>query len=312
MSSTKGIILLGGSGSRLWPTTKGVSKQLLGIYDKPMCYYSLSTLMLAEIKDVFIISDPQNIDLYKRLLGTGEKWGMKFSYCVQERPMGIAQAFLLGEYFIGGDDCCLMLGDNLFHGSYFTSFVKGMRNKLKKMRGAVISAAQVSDPSRYGIIEFDATGKAISLEEKPQNPKSDYAIPGLYFYDNRVVEIAKRLKPSARGEYEITDVNRKYLADGSLQVCPVPRGFTWLDTGTTDSLLESSSFVQTVQKRQNVYIGCPEEIAFRNGWIDEKELHNLALEYRNNDYGNYLIKLIEDKAFERKPKLTLIEDSKNG
>ena len=285
----KGIILAGGSGTRLYPVTKSISKQLLPIYDKPMIYYPLSTLMLAGIRDVLIISNPEYMDLFKNLLGNGKKVGMSFSYKVQKEPRGIADAFIVGEEFIGRDKVALILGDNVFFGQRFTEILK---RAASLEEGAVIFGYYVKDPSAYGVVEFDESGNVISLEEKPEHPKSNYAIPGLYFYDNRVVEIAKNLKPSDRGELEITDVNKEYLKMGKLKVIPFGRGFAWLDTGTHDGLLEASNFVATIQKRQGFYISCIEEIAYRLGYIDSEQLLKLAKPLEKTEYGKYLKGLI--------------------
>jgi len=284
----KGIILAGGSGSRLYPITKGVSKQLLPIYDKPMIYYPLSVLMLAGIREVLIISNPEYIDSFKRLFNDGSQLGLKIEYAIQEKPRGIADAFIVGEKFIGNDNVCLILGDNIFHGPGFTQILKRAAS-LKE--GAIIFGYYVKDPRRYGVVEFDENNKVISIEEKPDKPKSHYAVPGLYFYDNQIVEIAKNLKPSARGELEITDVNKKYLKKGQLKVELFGRGFAWLDTGTYDSLLEASNYVETIQKRQGFYISCIEEIAYRNGWINKEQLINLAKEMEKVEYGKYLLEI---------------------
>lgn len=284
----KGIILAGGSGSRLYPITKGVSKQLLPIYDKPMIYYPLSVLMLAGIKEILIISNPEYIDSFKRLFNDGSQLGLKIEYAIQEKPRGIADAFIVGEKFIGNDNACLILGDNIFHGPGFTQILKRAAS-LKE--GAIIFGYYVKDPRRYGVVEFDENNKVISIEEKPDKPKSHYAVPGLYFYDNQIVEIAKNLKPSARGELEITDVNKEYLKKGQLKVELFGRGFAWLDTGTYDSLLEASNYVETIQKRQGFYISCIEEIAYRNGWINKEQLINLAKEMEKVEYGKYLLEI---------------------
>ncbi len=288
----KGIILAGGSGTRLYPVTKSVSKQLLPIYDKPMIYYPLSTLMLAGIRDVLIISNPEYLDLFKILLGDGRQIGMNFSYKVQEKPRGIADAFVVGRDFIGNDRVALILGDNVFFGQGFTQI---LREAVSVEEGAVIFGYYVKDPRAYGVVEFDKDGKVISLEEKPERPKSNYAIPGLYFYDNYVVEIAKYLKPSARGELEITDVNREYLKMGKLKVIPFGRGFAWLDTGTYDGLLEAANFVATIQKRQGFYVSCIEEIAYRLGYIDKAQLLKLAESMKKTEYGHYLMELANGK-----------------
>ncbi len=287
----KGIILAGGSGTRLYPITKSISKQLLPIYDKPMIYYPLSVLMLAGIREVLIISNPEYLGLFKNLLGDGKQIGMSFSYKAQEKPKGIADAFVVGEDFIGKDKVALILGDNVFFGQRFTEI---LRKAASLKEGAVIFGYYVKDPSAYGIVEFDKKGNVLSLEEKPKHPKSNYAIPGLYFYDNHVVEIAKNLKPSARGELEITDVNKEYLKMRKLKVIPFGRGFAWLDTGTHDGLLEASNFVATIQKRQGFYISCIEEIAYRLGYIDEAQLLELAKPLEKTEYGKYLRELIID------------------
>lgn len=280
----KGIILAGGTGSRLFPITLGISKQMAPVYDKPMIYYPLSTLMLAGIQEVLIISSPRDIGGFEKLLGDGAKWGMKFSYVTQAKPEGLAQAFILGADFVGDDHVALVLGDNIFYGS---GFQKILANAGSLETGATIFGYEVRDPERYGVVEFDAQGKAISLEEKPQKPKSSFAVPGLYFYDNSVVEISCNLKPSPRGELEITDVNREYLNRGLLRVEMLSRGFAWLDTGTHESLLDAGNFVAAIEKRMGLKISCPEEIAWRKGFIDRSQLQSLASEFPN-EYGEYL------------------------
>lgn len=286
----KGIILAGGSGTRLYPITRGVSKQLLPVYDKPMIYYPLSVLMLVGIRDILVITAPEDNASFKRLLGDGSDFGISISYAVQPDPDGLAQAFIIGEEFIGNDNVCLVLGDNIFYGQ---SFTQTLRQTAAKKHGATVFAYQVKNPERFGVVEFDANFRALSVEEKPQQPKSDWAVTGLYFYDNRAVEFAKRLKPSARGELEITDLNRMYLEDGSLSVQLLGRGFAWLDTGTHESLHEAASFVQTVQNIQDLQIACLEEIAWRNGWLSDEKLEELARPMAKNQYGQYLLRLLK-------------------
>ncbi|MGB0427533.1 MAG: glucose-1-phosphate thymidylyltransferase RfbA [Flavobacteriales bacterium] len=285
----KGIILAGGSGTRLHPLTLAASKQLLPVYDKPMIYYPLSILMLAGIKEILIITTPHDQEAFKRLLGDGKELGCRFEYIIQEVPNGLAQAFVLGEEFIGKDSVALVLGDNIFYGSGMGSLLRSKAD----LEGACVFAYRVNDPERYGVVEFDESGKVISLEEKPEKPKSNYAVPGLYFYDNQVVEIAKNIKPSARGEYEITDVNIKYLEQKQLQVGILDRGTAWLDTGTFPSLMQAGQFVHVIEERQGFKIGCIEEIAFRQGFIDEKQLLILAEKYKKSGYGVYLKKLLD-------------------
>jgi len=290
----KGILLAGGSGTRLYPATQVISKQLLPVYDKPMVYYPLSTLMLAGIRDILIISTPQDTPRFKELLGDGHQWGMRFSYAVQERPAGIPQAFLIGRQFIGSDRVALILGDNIFFGH---DLVPIMRQGLDRERGATVFAYPVNDPSRYGVVEFDAQGRALSIEEKPKQPKSRYAVTGLYFYDSRVADIAAHIKPSPRGELEITDVNRVYLERGELEVVPMKRGMAWLDTGTHESLLEAAHFIETIERRQGLKIACPEEVAYRTGFIDAKQLEALARRLEKSGYGEYLLRVLSERLF---------------
>ena len=289
----KGIVLAGGSGTRLYPITKGVSKQMLPIFDKPMIYYPIATLMNAGIRDILIISTPLDLPGFRRLLGDGSDFGVKFSYAEQPSPDGLAQAFIIGEEFIGEDNVCLVLGDNIFHGNGFSPMLKSAVNDTEKGL-ATVFGYWVADPERYGVAEFDKNGKCLSIEEKPTNPKSNYAVVGLYFYPNEVVKIAKTIKPSARGELEITTVNQTFLQEGKLKVQTLGRGFAWLDTGTHDSLSEASTFIEVIEKRQGLKIGCLEGIAYRNGWIDESKMRVLAAPMLKNGYGQYLLRVIEE------------------
>ena len=294
----KGIVLAGGSGTRLYPITKGISKQLMPIYDKPMVYYPISVLMLAGIREILIISTPFDLPGFKRLLGDGSDYGVKFEYAEQPSPDGLAQAFTIGADFIGDDAACLVLGDNIFYGSYFIPMLKEAVRAAEEDQKATIFGYWVNDPERYGVAEFDKEGNCLSLEEKPQHPKSNYAVPGLYFYPNKVVEVAKNIKPSARGEYEITTVNQIFLQGKELRVQTLGRGFAWLDTGTHDSLSEASTFVEVIEKRQGLKIACLEAIAYRRGWINEERMRELAQPMIKNQYGQYLLQVIEEKKRE--------------
>ena len=299
----KGIVLAGGSGTRLYPITKGVSKQMLPIYDKPMIYYPISVLMLAGIRDILIISTPHDLPGFRRLLGDGSDYGVNFSYAEQPSPDGLAQAFIIGEEFIGDDSACLVLGDNIFHGTGFSKMLKAAVEDAEQNNKATVVGYWVSDPERYGVAEFDNDGNCLSIEEKPAQPKSNYAVVGLYFYPNKVVEVAKNIKPSARGELEITTVNQRFLTDGELKVQTLGRGFAWLDTGTHDSLSEASTFIEVIEKRQGLKIACLEGIAYRQGWISDEKMRELAQPMIKNQYGQYLLRVIDEVKQTGKPNL---------
>ena len=291
----KGIILAGGSGTRLYPITKGISKQLMPVYDKPMVYYPLSVLMNSDIKDILLISTPFDLPMFQRLLGDGSQWGIHIEYAQQPKPEGLAQAFVIGKDFIGDDSVCMVLGDNIFHGAGFNSLLTQAKSCVEEESKACIFGYYVDNPSRYGVAEFDQQGNCLGIEEKPEKPKSHYAVVGLYFYPNSVIQLAQEIKPSKRGEYEITDLNRAFLERGSLKLLKLDRGFAWLDTGTFDSLSEASNYIETIEKRQSLKIACPEEIAYTKAWITADQVRGLALPMASNQYGEYLLKLVEDK-----------------
>ena len=291
----KGIILAGGSGTRLYPITKGISKQLMPVYDKPMVYYPLSVLMNSDIKDILLISTPFDLPMFQRLLGDGSQWGIHIEYAQQPKPEGLAQAFVIGKDFIGDDSVCMVLGDNIFHGAGFNSLLTQAKNCVEEEGKACIFGYYVDNPSRYGVAEFDQQGNCLGIEEKPEKPKSHYAVVGLYFYPNSVIQLAQEIKPSKRGEYEITDLNRAFLERGGLKLLKLDRGFAWLDTGTFDSLSEASNYIETIEKRQSLKIACPEEIAYTKAWITADQVRGLALPMASNQYGQYLLKLVEDK-----------------